>query len=124
MKAYGPGIVGVPASVPSGARVRPVGRVPSIRVHERGLVPPVAARAWVYGVVTKPSGNKRGVVMASGKVIVSVNACAAVCGVGRVASVAVTVKVKSPLVVGVPVMLPSGKRDRPAGRAAEVIDQT
>jgi len=53
---------------------------------------------------------------------VSVRSCVAVCGVGAVVSMALTVKVELPLARGVPEMVPAALSERPAGRVPDARD--
>lgn len=63
------------------------------------------------------------VVMLRAAPMVIESAWVAVCGVGDVASVVLTVKLKVPVVVGVPKIFPLLFRLRPVGSAPVVRDQ-
>jgi hypothetical protein len=42
-----PAVVGVPEIVPEELRLSPAGRLPLVIAHVYGVLPPVAARAWL-----------------------------------------------------------------------------
>jgi hypothetical protein len=61
--------------------------------------------------------------MWKGEVAVRVKTAVAVCGVGLVLSETWTVNVLEPVADGIPEMVPSDERVRPAGREPAAIDQ-
>jgi hypothetical protein len=86
----------------------------------------VAPSVVEYAVLTRPDGTEL-VVTCTGvtaAATVRLNDCVAVCAVGEVASVTLTVKVKEPDAVGVPVIVPLDAASvRPAGSAPELMLQ-
>ena len=66
-KQYGPVVVGVPESVPSGKRVNPGGSDPVASENVYGPVPPPAMISWLYGVPMFPFGRAVGEMLMSGQ---------------------------------------------------------
>ena len=85
-----PEAVGVPEIV-FPLRVSPVGSEPAEIDQVYGLVPPLAPRVCEYALVTRPLGSEL-VVMVRPDPTTIERACVAVCAVGVVLSVALTVK--------------------------------
>jgi hypothetical protein len=89
------------------------------------VVPPLAANIVEYTVPSVPLGTDA-VVICTGVTVaatVRVKDFVAVCAVGVVASVTLAVKLKGPEAVGVPEMVPTEDRVRPAGKAPELMVQ-
>jgi hypothetical protein len=117
-----PVLVGVPLIVPSWLKLRPAGNVPDTTVHEYGVVPPVAVSVVEYTVPTVPSGNDELEVIVNGApaaLVLMEKGLIAFCA-GEEESVACTVKLDWPALVGVPLIVPPGLKFRPAGNAPEV----
>ena len=117
-----PVVVGVPAMTPL-ASVNPAGNEP-VPVSENvyGAVPFVALSAWEYGVDVAPMGNGDAVVMVSPAATVIVIAfVVAGCG-GLLESTILTVKLKIPVWVAVPLIVAPVKFN-PLGKAPALIDQ-
>src|SRR5262245_59396454 len=99
VKVNGPAVVGVPLSVPSAARFRPGGRVPDVNWSWLGPVPALlTVRVWLYGTPYDPPGS-----------------CVSIVTVYRwlpnpARLLAVTVKVKVPAALGVPLSTPAVDR--------------
>src|SRR5450759_2067890 len=114
----GPAAVGVPEIAPAADMLRPAGSPLALKVS--GAVPPDAAKLAEYAVPTVPMGAEA-VVIASG-------AGAMVTGEGRLAgamlvpaaSVTLTITVKLPAFVGVPLMAPAAVAVTPSGRPVTV----
>ena len=49
--------VGAPLIMPLLFKLNPNGRLPEERDHVYGVVPPVAAKVWLYAVFCVPAGN-------------------------------------------------------------------
>src|SRR5512134_3616853 len=117
-----PTVVGVPLIVPPVDRLSPAGRLPAETDQLYGVVPPVAARVWLYAVPTVPPGRL---------VVELVGAtCAAATAMERarveerpLLPVTWTVKLDVPTVVGVPLIVPPVDRLSPAGRLPAETDQ-
>ena len=58
MKLLAPTVVGVPEICPLVDRVKPDGRVPESSDQVYGVVPPTAARLWLYGADWVPFGSE------------------------------------------------------------------
>ena len=86
------------------------------------MVPPVAARVWLYGVPTYPPGSDVVVINTPGLIVID-KAWVAVFGVGMALSVTFVEKLEEPAVVGVPEITPPELIVRPAGRLPELIVQ-
>jgi len=86
-----PAAVGVPLSAPSDASDRPVGSEPVVMLQVYGLVPPVAPRVAVYGVVARALGRDV-VVTLNAAPMVMLSALLVVWLAGTSESVTVTVK--------------------------------
>lgn len=108
-----PAVVGVPDNTPVlGAMVSPGGW--PVTCHVYGGVPPEAMIWSLYVVLTVPPGSGDAVVITSAAgAMVTLNVWEFVSGVGAVASVTCTVKVKAPAVVGVPEKSPLELSVRP-----------
>src|SRR5271155_2437830 len=91
-----PDAVGVPEIKPVAAvRLKPAGSAPAVILQVYGIVPPLAASVAEYALLTVPPG--RDVVVTEGgcataAAIVKPKDCVAVCWVGEVESVTITVK--------------------------------
>ena len=79
-----------------------------------GSVPPLVRMFWLYAVATVPVGNVV-VVMLNGGLIVMLSPWVLVCG-GLLESVAATVKLDVPAVVGEPVIAPVPLKFNPGGK--------
>jgi hypothetical protein len=112
-----PGAVGVPVMLPAAEIPKPAGSVPAAIVQLYGATPPLAARLVLYAEPTVPLGRllepMTNVVAAMWMLKLRLTFCAA-------ASVAVTVKLKSPTTVGVPEIVPFAAIDNPVGNVPEV----
>ena len=114
-----PAVLGTPVMAPLEARDRPPGRDPPARVQVYGAVPPVAWRVWEYATFTTPAGRGLVVVMVRALTMVMERLAA---GDGLPSeSLAVTLNVDVPAVVGVPVMAPAVERESPAGRDPDKV---
>ena len=108
VKLNWPAVVGVPEMTPVvPLSVKPFGSDPLETVKVYGPVPPVAEIVWLYGVPMTPGGSVAGFTVIMGHP----GAPAITIEYGLLpghafASVAVTVKLKVPAVVGVPEMTP------------------
>src|SRR3989440_8037407 len=107
------GMVGRPEMIPVvGESVTPAGRVPAVTLHVNGASPGVAARgAELYGTLTSPADSVD--VDTDGSPTMRTDA-------GSVSnwlweSVAVTLNVYVPVLVGVPESTPAGLSVRPSG---------
>lgn len=114
-----PGAVGVPPTVQPVSE-RPAGNVPDVIEQLYGVVPPPASMLALYTTPTVPFGNVFVSVSAAG-LITMVSGPEVVC-VGEPASVAFTVTVELPAVVGVPLTV-QPLMLRPAGSVPDVIVQ-
>ena len=119
VKVEVPATVGVPAITPVPAvKVSPVGRVPTVTVHEPyGGVPPDAESVTLYAVLMVALGSIGGVVICNGTVaglIVKANVLVAVCGFEQ-ASVTRIWGLNEPDVEGVPATSPAPDRVTPVG---------
>jgi hypothetical protein len=120
VKPYVLAIVGVPEMTPvAGARERPAGNEPTDTDQANRDVPPVMAMVWLYGTPTSPGGNDK-VVITGAALIVIVNG---LIPVAAILSVTMIVKLKTPMVVGVPEITPVvGAMVSPAGSAPTETD--
>src|SRR5208283_5897626 len=122
-----PAAAGVPEIVPVAAdNVRPVGNAPELMLQLYGVVPPLAPIVVEYAVPDCPVGSDVVVICtgATPAATVIVNACVAVCAVGVVESVTLAVKLKVPVAVGVPEIVPvAADNVRPVGNAPELMLQ-
>jgi hypothetical protein len=60
-------VVGVPVIAPVAVfSVSPAGRVPTETDQAYGVVPPVAARVWLYAVPTVPAGSDAVLMLSTG----------------------------------------------------------
>src|SRR3989442_14364209 len=105
-----PFVVGVPEISPLAVfRVRPSGSEPDAIDHVRGLVPPATSTPSEYRRPTRPSSNRL-VVMRRlpgwGSFLVVIDRALVPLWAGELESVAMTVKLAVPAVVGVPEMAP------------------
>lgn len=117
-----PDAVGVPVIAPLLARVKPAGSAPALTDHEYGGVPPVALRFCCgYAVPAVPDGSD--VVVTVGGVGAGLMTICRGCVPDRFAeSVALTVKLYVPAVVGVPVSAPVLASVKPGGNAPTLTD--
>jgi hypothetical protein len=118
-----PFTAGTPEMRPvEGVSVRPVGRLPDVSDHEYGVVPPDAFRVCEYAVPTV-TDVRAGVAIVRGLLATEmVNGWEVVC-TGWLWSFRFTVKLATPLVVGVPEIVPVDESERPAGRLPDTINQ-
>ncbi len=121
-----PEAVGVPDMVPVDAfKVSPAGRAPEFIDQTKGVVPPLAARVALYAVPCCPLGSEAVVILigVAAAATAMLKDFVAVCLVGAVESVTLTVNVNVPEAVGVPLTCPVAVfRFSPAGRTPELID--
>ena len=118
-----PVAVGVPVIDPCESKLRPAGRAPAVRDQVTVPVPPVEWTAVAYVVPTIPFGKLAVVIASVAGLMEMVRAFVAVCA-GEEESVAFTVKLLAPAVVGVPLIVPVLElRARPAGREPTLTDQ-
>jgi hypothetical protein len=105
VKLLVPVAVGVPVIAPVvGFNESPLGSVPTVMLHVKGRVPPVACKVALYAVPTTPFGSDVVVTASGAALIVMLRALDAFC---PSASVACTVKFVVPgFPVGVPVIAP------------------
>jgi hypothetical protein len=117
-----PSVVGVPTMTPvSGFNDRPAGSDPEVTDQLYGIVPPVALISCEYATPTSPAGNE-GVVIVREPLGFTFSV-SGIDAVADAASVARTVKLAVPAVVGVPLITPvEAPRVRPAGSEPDVID--
>jgi hypothetical protein len=54
---------GIPLINPELASIKPAGRVPPLKLHVKGAIPPSAASKTEYGIDMTPSGKVAGVVI-------------------------------------------------------------
>ncbi len=118
-----PAMVGVPLTRQLGPSVRPAWSVPEMMVQEYGEEPPATPIVELYGVPTVPAGSDPVVRLSPAGLIVSDTGPVVVC-TGLLLSVAFTVRLAVPGVVGVPLMRQPAPSDRPAGRVPAVTVQT
>ena len=59
-------VVGVPLSTPPLLSVNPAGKLPALMNHEYGVVPPLAAKVWLYATPAVAAGRGEVVVIVSG----------------------------------------------------------
>lgn len=115
-----PDVVGVPVIAPVEATMEsPAGRLPEEIDHERGEVPPVEARVWLYVAPTVVAGRLD--VVIEGAALTTMESAFVALAVS--VSVALTVKLEVPDAVGVPVIDPPEVRDSPVGRLPALRDQ-
>jgi hypothetical protein len=114
-----PAAVGVPLTVQP-LSVSPAGRVPVVMEQLYGEVPPLAPMVALYVMPTVPSGSVLVSVRAAGSMTI-VSGPVTVC-TGLPESVAFTVTVALPAVVGVPLTV-QPLSERPAGSVPAVIVQ-
>ena len=118
VKLEAPAVVGVPEIAPALLRVNPAGRVPVVTLQAAVPTPPVDCNAALYAVPTTPLGTDA-VVMASKALIVMLKDWVAVSW-GELESVAVTLKVEVPAVVGEPEIMPELPKFNPPGKVPVV----
>jgi hypothetical protein len=107
VKLVVPVALGVPVMAPVlEFRLAQEGNAPEEMLQVTGGVPPVNISCWLYAELTVPLGKLVVVMTSVAAVTVMLNACVAVCGVGEVESVALTVKLVVAAALGVPVMAP------------------
>lgn len=100
------GPVGFPVMAPvEPFSERPAGRLPTLMDQVYGVIPPVAARVWLYDVPITPAARLV-VVTETGGFTAMLRFAVAVFAVGVSESVTVTVKFDVPAVVGVPLIAP------------------
>ena len=114
-----PGAVGVPLTVQP-LSVNPAGSVPELIEQLYGVVPPLASMVALYATPTVPLGSELVSVSAAG--LITMVSGPVVDWVGDSESVAFTVTVELPAVVGVPLTV-QPLSDNPAGSVPEVIVQ-
>jgi hypothetical protein len=122
VKLKEPDAVGVPEIVPLADKPRPAGKAPEATLQLYGVVPPVAASVVEYAVPTCPAGIEV-VVICTGvtaAATVIVKDFVVVWAVGVVETVAITVKLNEPAVVGVPEIVPAVDSASPPGNAPEL----
>ena len=119
VKLLVPAVAGVPLITPVDAlRLKPPGSVPTEILQLYGVLPPVAVNVWLYATFAV-AWFRLFVVMLKPEYIVIDNAWVAV---APLASVALTVKLLVPAVVGVPLISPVlVLSDSPAGRLPVAI---
>ena len=120
---FGP--VGVPLIAPVlELRLKPAGRLPTLREYVSGAKPPVATTVWLYAVPYTSEGRDTVVIAgAGGRFTAMLSGCDADC-TGLLESKTLTVKLAVPFgPVGVPVMAPVlGFRLNPAGNAPVLME--
>ena len=100
-------------------RLSPAGSVPEASDHVYAGVPPVAVKVWEYALPTTPAGSGDAVEITSAGLsglIVKLKDFSAIWTINPL-SVALTVKLKDPAEVGVPLSTPLAERLSPPGRA-------
>jgi len=117
-----PAVCGVPVMLQSAFSVRPAGMEPEATVQWYGPVPPVTGIEPVYGTPTVAAGGDAMVSTAEAGLMTMVIGPEPEID-GLLASVACTVKVLVPAVVGMPVTAQLLPRARPAGREPESTEQ-
>src|SRR5512140_97058 len=95
-----PAIVGVPESSPPEESVRPTGRLPEAKTKVYGAVPPVAERSWLYATPTVPVGSGEGASRIVGHAGGFMTSAKSRLPVHPWESVAITVKLEVPAMVG------------------------
>jgi hypothetical protein len=115
-------LVGVPVTIPVAARRRPVGSEPDVTAHVSGSNPPEAVNWKEYDdPMVAVAGTKfAGITGGSGLLTLTVTGMDPV-PAGEALSVAVTVKVYAPALVGVPDSEPSVARVSPGGGGAPLV---
>lgn len=99
----------------------PGGRLPDAMDQVYGVVPPVAFTVCEYEVPTVTAGRP-GIVTLRAVAPTVMETGAVVDWTGLLLSMAFTVKLETPLPVGVPEIMPDEERDRPAGRLPDATD--
>ena len=118
------GLVGVPVSMPVAARFRPAGGEPDVTAQASGKCPPEAVNWKVYDdPMVAVAGTKFGVITGGGGSLTLTVTGTDPVPAGEALSVAVTVNVYAPALVGVPDNEPSLARVSPGGGAPLVTDQ-
>ena len=113
VKVNVPAAVGVPLSTPPVLSESPPGAAPpTIAQLVYGVVPPVAANVCVYATPTVPAGNGDAVVIVGGPATVKEKTLVATT---PALSGTLTVKLKVPDAVGVPLNTPAALRESPGG---------
>ena len=102
VKLTAPAVVGVPDMAPEELILNPGGKLPVVTLQAMVPTPPLLCKLSEYAVLTTPFG-RAAVVIASWGLMVMLRACFTLCG-GLPESVAVTVKLDVPALVGVPEM--------------------
>lgn len=119
-------VVGVPEITPvPGFKDSPLGSEPAVMLHAIGVAPPLDCSVALYGVLTVPPDSVV-VVIVRTEFTRMLSCLMAVCAVGVVESVALTVNVVVPAAFGVPVIAPVlAFRSNPAGKVpAEMLQVT
>src|SRR4051794_33475261 len=98
--------------LPLGASDRPAGSDPAVVDHVYPPVPPLAAKVCWYATPTVPLGSDVVVTVNCGAEILMLSALVAV---APELSFTCTVKLTGPGVLGLPLIVPFGVRDKPAG---------
>src|SRR6267143_6999953 len=111
----------VPLTVPSLARLRPVGSEPPKKLNVKGAVPVRTVMSWLYATPGLAVGRTGFTV--TGCTTAKTKVCVALRG-GVLLSVTCTVKVEAPIAVAVPDSSPDALRVMPVGGVPEVSDQT
>lgn len=120
-----PGPVGFPEMAPVLLfKLRPAGSEPEVIDQVTGAVPPDEANVSpAYGLPTCTPGNEVVVTLSSAATLID-SATVAVRCLGKLSSVAFTVKLAWPADVGLPVIVPAvGSRLSPLGSAPEAMAQ-
>jgi len=117
-----PAVVGVPLTTQPAPSMRPDGSVPDAIVQVYGDVPPLTPIVAEYGEPTVPFGKVPTVNVTAVPVIVIVSDPVTLCGV-LLESVAFTITVTVPAVVGVPLTEQFAPSESPAGKVPDVIAQ-
>jgi len=121
VKSEVPAVVGVPLIVPLPLKANPAGKVPEETLHVMVPAPPLDWRLALYAVLTTPLGREVVVITSFGLMVMFSDWFAVWGGVPE--SVAVTVNLLVPAVVGVPEISPELLKLNPAGKLPEVTLQ-
>jgi hypothetical protein len=112
-----PDTVGVPERTPAEESTSPAGNAPAVTANVCGARPPDAVSVWLYGVPCTPPTSASGKTVTVAHTILNVYVRLPE---HSLASVAVTVKVYVPGVVGLPERTPMVDRLKPGGRDPDV----
>jgi hypothetical protein len=99
-------------------KLRPAGKAPDAIVQEYGVVPLLAVSVDEYAVPTVPLGNEVVLIVSVGALVMIENGLVAFC-TGKEESVTWTVKLDWPALLGIPLIVPSLLRLRPAGNVPD-----